>query len=163
MFFVTGEGMSNEKAAAESLVLKIFHRFESLIVSGLVILISVMILAAFWGLIVETYHLVLHGAFDSLNHKAFQSAFGMIMTLLIALEFNHTIIHANAKNGRDAIVKTVVLISILAVARQFVIFELESIPAITLIALAFSLLSLGIVYWLIDRPLPSGSKNNADE
>lgn len=155
--------MSNEKAAAESLVLKTFHRFESLIVSGLVILISVMILAAFWGLIVETYHLVLHGAFDSLNHKAFQSAFGMIMTLLIALEFNHTIIHANAKNGRDAIVKTVVLISILAVARQFVIFELESIPAITLIALAFSLLSLGIVYWLIDRHLPSGSKNNADE
>ena len=154
--------MSNEKAAAESLVLKTFHRFEALIVSGLVILISVMILAAFWGLIVETYHLVLHGAFDSLNHKAFQSAFGMIMTLLIALEFNHTIIHANAKNGRDAIVKTVVLISILAVARQFVIFELESIHAITLIALAFSLLSLGVVYWLIDRPLPSSRNNTSD-
>ena len=154
--------MSNEKSA-EPFVLKTFHRFETLIVSGLVILISVMILAAFWGLIVEIYHLVLHGAFDSLNHKAFQSAFGMIMTLLIALEFNHTIIHANAKNGRDAIVKTVVLISILAVARQFVIFELESIPAITLIALAFSLLSLGIVYWLIDRPFPSGNKNTNDD
>lgn len=143
--------MGNNDEIAKSFILKTFHRFETVIVSGLVVLISIMILAAFWGLIVETYHLVLHGAFDSLNHKAFQSAFGMIMTLLIALEFNHTIMHANAKTGRDVIVKTVVLISILAVSRQFVIFELESIPAFTLIALAFSLLSLGVVYWLMER------------
>jgi uncharacterized membrane protein (DUF373 family) len=141
-----GVGMSTKEDITKSFILKTFHRFEVLIISGLVILISIMILAAFCGLVIETYHLVLHGAFDSLNHKAFQSAFGMIMTLLIALEFNHTIMHANAKTGRDVIVKTVVLISILAVSRQFVIFELESISAFTLIALAFSLLSLGIVY-----------------
>ena len=151
--------MINNEEITKTFVLKTFHRFESLIVTGLVILISIMILAAFWGLVVETYHLVLQGAFDSLDHKAFQSAFGMIMTLLIAVEFNHTIMHANSDDGRELIVKTVVLIAILAVARQFVVFELETASPLTLAALAFSLLSLGIVYWLMER-IPSSIGRN---
>lgn len=155
--------MSNDEEITKAFVLKTFHRFETLIVTGLVILISIMILAAFWGLAIETYRLVLQGAFDSLDHKAFQSAFGMIMTLLIAIEFNHTIMHANADDGREVIVKTVVLIAILAVARQFVVFELQTASPLTLAALAFSLLSLGIVYWLMERTPSSIDKNNCND
>lgn len=133
---------------------KLYHRFESAIATGLVVLISIMIVAAFWGLIVETYHLVLHGAFDSLDHKAFQSAFGMIMTLLIALEFNHTIMHVYEHQGREMVVKTVVLVSMLAISRQFIVSEVETLSAYTLAALALSLLSLGVVYWLMGRTPP---------
>jgi uncharacterized membrane protein (DUF373 family) len=143
--------MSNNDEITKSVISKIFNRFETLITMGIVVLISVMILAAFWGLVIETYNLVLHGAFDTLDHKAFQSAFGMVMTLLIAIEFNRTIMHAYIEDRHEAIVKTVVLVSILAVSRQFIVFELNTISPLTLAALAFSLLSLGIVYWLIER------------
>jgi uncharacterized membrane protein (DUF373 family) len=143
--------MSKDDVITKSVIAKIFYRFETLITMGIVLLISVMILAAFWGLIIETYNLVLHGAFDTLDHKAFQSAFGMVMTLLIAIEFSRTIMHAYIEEHREAIVKTVVLVSILAVSRQFIVFELNTISPLTLAALAFSLLSLGIVYWLIER------------
>jgi uncharacterized membrane protein (DUF373 family) len=151
--------MSKNEEITKSFISKTFHRFETLITIGIVVLISIMILAAFWGLVIETYHLVLHGAFDTLDHKAFQSAFGMVMTLLIAIEFNRTVMHAYIEKGREVIVKTVVLVSILAVSRQFIVFEIETISPFTLSALAFSLLSLGIVYWLMERT-PSSSGNN---
>ena len=140
----------------KAFISKTYHRFESFITTGVVILISIMIIAGFWGLIVETYNLVHHGAFDTLEHKAFQSAFGMVMTILIALEFNHTIMHAYIENGREMMVKTVVLVSILAVARQFIVSEVEIISPFTLAALALSLLSLGIVYRLMGRTPSAG-------
>jgi uncharacterized membrane protein (DUF373 family) len=155
--------MSKNEEITKSYTAKAFHRFEALIAIGLVILISIMILAAFWGLVVETYHLVLHGAFETLDHKAFQSAFGMIMTLLIAIEFNHTIMHARIEERREVIVKTVVLVSILAVSRQFVVFELKTISPLTLVALSFALLSLGIVYWLMERTPSSRGKDTPKE
>ena len=143
--------MRNNEDLTKSLVSRYFNRFELIITTGIIVLISVMILAAFWGLVVETYHLVLHGAFDKLDHKAFQAAFGMIMTLLIAIEFSYTIMNAYMGKSREVIVKNVVLVSILAIARQFIVFEVETISPMILLALAASLLSLGIVYWLMDR------------
>jgi len=143
--------MRNNEDLTKSLISRYFNRFELLITTGIIVLISVMILAAFWGLVVETYHLVLHGAFDKLDHKAFQSAFGMIMTLLIAIEFSYTIMNAYMGESREVIVKNVVLVSILAIARQFIVFEVETFSPLILFALAASLMSLGIVYWLMGR------------
>jgi uncharacterized membrane protein (DUF373 family) len=82
----------------------------------------------------------------------------MVMTLLIAIEFNRTVMHAYVEERRVVIVKTVVLVSILAVSRQFIVFELETISPFILIALAASLLSLGIVYWLLERTPASNDK-----
>jgi uncharacterized membrane protein (DUF373 family) len=143
--------MRNHEDLTKTFVSRYFNRFELIITTGIIVLISVMILAAFWGLVVETYHLVHHGAFDKLNHKAFQATFGMIMTLLIAIEFSYTIMNAYMGKSREVIVKNVVLVSILAIARQFIVFEVETISPMILLALAASLLSLGIVYWLMDR------------
>lgn len=143
--------MPQKDGNGKSIITSIYYRFERMIMAGLVILISIMILAAFWGLADETYHLVLHGAFDTLDHKAFQAAFGMIMTLLIAIEFNHTIMHVFLKSSREIIVKTVALVAILAVARQFIVFEMELTSPFVIAALAFSLLTLGVVYWIMDR------------
>jgi hypothetical protein len=71
--------MIKKEELKKSVISREFHRFESFITMGIVGLVSIMILAAFWGLSIETYHLVLHGAFDTIDHKAFQSAFGMVM------------------------------------------------------------------------------------
>ncbi len=147
--------MLKNQDLAKSRLSKYFNRFDLIITTGIIFLISIMILSAFWGLVVEVYHLVHRGALEKLDHNAFQSAFGMIMILLIAIEFSYTIMNAYMGKSREVIVKNVVLVSILAVARQFIVFEVETVSPLVLFALAASLLSLGIVYWLMGRRPPS--------
>lgn len=131
----------------------IYQHFEHGVTVILAVLISIMVLTALLELIVEVYHLVLHGALDHLDNKtfnkAFQSVFGVILTLLIALEFSHSIIHPSSRSGGIIKTRTVVLIAILAISRQFIVFELQADSAKVLAALALSLLALGIVHRLI--------------
>ncbi|MFA5922357.1 MAG: phosphate-starvation-inducible PsiE family protein [Methylococcaceae bacterium] len=46
-------------------------------------------------------------------------------------------------------VKTVILIAILAISRKFIILDVDKYPPSTIIALSASVLSLGVVYWLM--------------
>ncbi len=127
---------------------RILLRIEQGVTSVLAVLITIMVLTALWGLLLDVYHLVLHGALNDLSHSAFQSAFGTILTLVIALEFSHTFMH-QADHSGIAKTRAVVMIAILAVARQFIVFEFQSDSAAVLGALAISLLVLGIVHRLI--------------
>jgi uncharacterized membrane protein (DUF373 family) len=72
----------------------------------------------------------------------------MIMTLLIALEFKHSIIKVALRRNSIIQVKTVILIALIALSRKFVILDVETSPA-KIAALAFALLALGFVYWLM--------------
>lgn len=73
----------------------------------------------------------------------------MIMTLLIAMEFKHSILRVVA--GQDSIiqVKTVILIAIMAISRKFIILDTKIISATEIAALSGALLALGSVYWLM--------------
>ncbi|MGA7595601.1 MAG: phosphate-starvation-inducible PsiE family protein [Gallionella sp.] len=70
------------------------------------------------------------------------------MTQLTAIEFSYTILKGKR---RAVIVKNVVLLSMLAIAREFIVLDAETISPSILFAPAASLLSLGIVYWLMER------------
>jgi uncharacterized membrane protein (DUF373 family) len=72
----------------------------------------------------------------------------MIMTLLIALEFKHSIIKVALRRDSIVQVKTVILIALIALSRKFVILDVEASPP-KIAALAFALLTLGLVYWLM--------------
>jgi uncharacterized membrane protein (DUF373 family) len=69
------------------------------------------------------------------------------MTLLIALEFNHTL-HFVAMREQSIIqIKIVLLIALLALARKFII--LKETSAEMMLGLAAITFVLGITYWLI--------------
>jgi uncharacterized membrane protein (DUF373 family) len=72
----------------------------------------------------------------------------MVMTLLIALEFKHSIIRVVMRAEGVVQVKTVILIALLALSRKFIILDIHSTDAATIAALAGATLALGIVYWL---------------
>jgi uncharacterized membrane protein (DUF373 family) len=93
--------------------------------------------------------LLITGAIDPLDHQVFQSLFGMIMTLLIALEFKHSIIRVALRSASIVQVKTVILISLIALGRKFVILDITTTSAATIAALAGATLVLGVVYWLL--------------
>jgi uncharacterized membrane protein (DUF373 family) len=90
-----------------------------------------------------------HGVLDPLDHRMFQAIFGQIMTLLIALEFKHSIVKVVAHGESIIQVRTVLLIALLAVSRKFIILDPDKYSAQTILALAAVLVGLGITYWLI--------------
>jgi uncharacterized membrane protein (DUF373 family) len=130
-------------------MLTTYGRFEQLVAFVLGWLIAIVIALALIQLVIRLLPLLLGGAFDLLDHQVFQSVFGTIMTLLIAMEFRHSIIRVALRGDGIIQVKTVILIAILALSRKFVILDIDTIGAATIAALAGTTLALGIVYWLL--------------
>ena len=75
--------------------------------------------------------------------------FGEILTLLIALEFNHTLQYVVKRQQSIIQTQVVLLIALLAIARKFIVLDLGSVDAAQLLGLAAVTLGLGIAYWLI--------------
>ena len=140
----------NEQDPKEHIkIVELYHKYEEVVSIGLTGLIAVIVLIAFIRLAVDIYVLLVLNMLDPLEHEVFKTIFGMIMTLLIAMEFKHSIIKVLERRDHVVQVKTVLLIALLALARKFIILDLKSMDAGSLAALALSLLALGIVYWLI--------------
>ncbi len=126
-----------------------YERIEQVIALVLTYLIAVIILIATWDLAKEVFLLAWHGLLDPLDHRMFQVIFGQIMTLLIALEFKHSIIKVVAHRESIIQVKTVLLIALLAISRKFIILEPNQYSAQTILGLAAVVIALGVTYWLI--------------
>ncbi|HHH48929.1 MAG TPA: diguanylate cyclase [Gammaproteobacteria bacterium] len=126
-----------------------YERFEQVIAIILSFVIAIVVLAALWELVAHVGELLLSGTLDPLNHEGFQKVFGMIMTLLIAMEFKHSIIRVVNRRENIIQVKTVLLIAMLALARKFIIIDVATSDADKLFALAAIVLALGAVYWLV--------------
>ncbi len=130
-------------------LLTIYERFEQIVAIVLSLMIVSIILTALWGLGMQTISLLKNGAFATPGIHAFQAVFGTIMTLLIAMEFNHSLFHSVLHRGQIIKVKTVVLIAILAISRKFIVMQAERTTALTIFAYSVAVLFLGIVYWLM--------------
>jgi len=141
--------MMKEKQAESSGILDIYEKYEQIISHGLTGLIAIIVAIAFVRLAADVYGLLVVGMLDPLDHAVFKKIFGMIMTLLIAMEFKHSIIKVLERKNHVVQVKTVLLIALLALSRKFIILDVKTMPAGTLAALALCVLSLGVVFWLI--------------
>ncbi|EHH6323689.1 heat resistance protein PsiE-GI [Escherichia coli] len=130
-------------------IMSFYERFEQVVALVLSAVIAVIIVVSLFQLISIVFTLLVLDAFNPLDHEVFQSVFGMIMTLLIAMEFKHSIVRVAR---RDSIiqVKTVVLIALIALSRKFVILDSNASPA-KIAALASATLALGATYWLLRK------------
>jgi uncharacterized membrane protein (DUF373 family) len=126
-----------------------YERFEVVVALILRAVIAVIIVVALYRLIAGVVDTVLLRALNPLDHAVFQHVFGSIMTLLIALEFNHTLRYV-APGARGIIqARIVILIALLALARKVIVVELFELTPAALLGLAALSLSLGITYWLV--------------
>ena len=136
-------------------VLTLYQRFETSIAYLLSVVVGAVILVAFARLGISVVDTLVLRSLNPLDHSVFQQVFVQILTLLIALEFNHTLRYA--VDGERGIIqaRVVVLIALLALARKVIILEVHELTAASLSALGVLALSLGAAYWLIrEPPLP---------
>lgn len=130
-------------------ILSLYQRFEYFVVLFLSALIAVIVLAALWTLTLKIlFGLVLSGGLDPSDYSAFQAVFGMILTVIIALEFKKSLLVG--AEGRNIVVqiRSVVMIALLAICRKVIILDLTETDALHILALAAAILALGLVYWL---------------
>lgn len=97
----------------------------------LTLLIALVIAAAVWHLVIRIAMLLVLDTVDPANQALFHTIFGMIMTVLIALEFKHS------------------LLGMLALIRKFIIIDVTRTEPAAIIGLALAVLALGGVYWLV--------------
>ena len=126
-----------------------YQRFESIVALFLTLLIGLIIVIATYRLAAGIVTDLLFGALDPLDHAVFQAVFGEIMTLLIALEFNHTLHYFVTRQQSVVQTQVVLLIAMLALARKFIVLDLQTMASGTLLGLAGATLALGVTYWLI--------------
>jgi uncharacterized membrane protein (DUF373 family) len=126
-----------------------YQRFESLVALVLTLVIGLVILVALFRLTFGVVAGLLLGVLNPLDHRVFQAVFGEILTLLIALEFNHTLQYVVKREQSIIQTKVVLLIALLAVARKFIVLDLRDVDTSQLLGLAAITLALGIAYWLM--------------
>ncbi|MBD9358788.1 phosphate-starvation-inducible PsiE family protein [Methylomonas albis] len=129
--------------------LTFYQRFESGVAFALTFLVMLVVSVALFRLFVGVIGGLVFDALNPLDHEIFQQVFGEIMTLLIALEFNHTLQYVVTREQSVIQTKVVLLIAMLALARKFIVLDLGKTSADVLLALAAATLVLGVTYWLV--------------
>jgi uncharacterized membrane protein (DUF373 family) len=130
-------------------LLTVYQRFETMVAFVLTFVIAAVIVVAVWRLIISVVDTVVLRTLNPLDHSVFQVVFGDIMTVLIALEFNHTLTYVITRERGIIQARVVILIALLALARKVIVVDLYSVAPSTLGALAVLALALSITYWLI--------------
>jgi uncharacterized membrane protein (DUF373 family) len=129
--------------------LTIYGRFEHAIVLILTVLIAMVVASATWHLAISVAPLIFTGVFDPTNQASFQEILGMIVIVIIALEFEHSLLVVLAREESIIRLRTVVVIAMLAMVRRFIIIDVSAVAADELLALAAAILALGLVHWLV--------------
>jgi len=132
-------------------ILSYYQRFEGIVAFVLTVVIALIILVALYRLSASVIAGLVLGVLNPLEPGAFQEVFGEILTLLIALEFNHTLQYVVKREQSIIQTKVVLLIALLAIARKFIILDLGEVSPGQLVGLAAVALALGVCYWLM-RP-----------
>jgi uncharacterized membrane protein (DUF373 family) len=131
-------------------LLSLYQRFEYIVVLILTALIAVIVVAAVWSLSLKIlFGLVLSGSLDPSDYAVFQAVFGMIFTVIIALEFKKSLLVVAERRDSVVQIRSVVMIALLAICRKVIILDLTETDALHFVAFAAAILALGVVYWLI--------------
>lgn len=130
-------------------VLSAYERFEALVALVLTLLIAGVVLVALWRLTYGVVETLLLRGLNPLEHGVFQAVFGQILTVLIVMEFNHTLQYVVTRERGIIQAKIVILIGILALVRKIIVTDLSAIAPAALAAEAALILALGITYWLM--------------
>jgi uncharacterized membrane protein (DUF373 family) len=131
-------------------LLTAYEKFEHAVILILTGLIAIIVALAVWNLVLKILAgLIASREFDPTDNAVFQALFGMIFTVIIALEFKRSLLVVAERRNSIVQVRTVVLIALLAIVRKLLILDLSVTDALHLLALAAAILALGCVYWLV--------------
>lgn len=127
-----------------------YEWFEQVILGILVFIIAIIIIYSL-SLSIITLSYDFTSGFKFMEAGALQDTFGHILTVIILVEFNHSIVLAIRQRSGAIQVRIVVLITIIVLARKLVLLDYAAASMESLLGLGGLALSLGGLYWLISN------------
>ena len=125
-----------------------YGQFERIALASVMLMLAVITVYAIVFVAIKLVgDLALKDSF--LDKAALQDTFGLILTIVILLEFNHSIFVALTARSGAIQARMVVLIAILVIARKLMLRDFETLDYQTLLGFGGLLLALGGLYWLI--------------
>jgi len=85
-----------------------------------------------------------------LDHEGFIKVFGTFMTVLIALEFNHTVLADITTRSPLVKVRAVLLVALLALARKVVLVDFKEVTYTSMIGLGLLIFAVAGAYWVLN-------------
>jgi uncharacterized membrane protein (DUF373 family) len=126
----------------------LYERFEQVVSRLVMTLIALIIVYSLVLVSVTLFHqLTLDVAFP--DTTALKDVFGSILTILIMIEFNHSIALALTQRSGVLQARYIVLITILVIARKVILLDFATATLETLIGVSAVALAFGGLYWLI--------------
>jgi uncharacterized membrane protein (DUF373 family) len=89
-----------------------------------------------------------------IDTDSLRDVFGSILSILILIEFNHSIALALAKRSGVLQARPIVLITILVIARKVILLDFATTTFEQLIGIGALALAFGLLFWLINARAP---------
>ena len=125
-----------------------YDRFEQIVTRIIMAFVSLVIVYSLGLVAIELFNDLRTGT-DFLEKELLQDTFGSILTVLILLEFNHSIALALTKRSGVLQVRIVILIAVLVIMRKLILLDYKTATLEQLAGFGAVALALGGVYWLI--------------
>jgi uncharacterized membrane protein (DUF373 family) len=109
---------------------ELLSEIRAAVIIVLTALIAIVVALAVWNLVLKVLlSIISSGGFDPTDYTVFQALFGMIFTVIIALEFKRSLLVVTERQHSVVQVRTVVLIALLAIVRKLMIIDLSAASA----------------------------------
>ena len=125
-----------------------YQQFERIALICVMILLGVLTVYEIVFAVIKIAGDLAHGETFP-DTEALQDTFGLILTVVILLEFNHSIFVALTHRTGAIQTRIAVLIAILVIVRKLMLQDIAHFDLQTMLGFAGLLLALGGLYWLI--------------
>jgi uncharacterized membrane protein (DUF373 family) len=126
-----------------------YERFEQIVSRIVMVLIAALIVYLLIFIAVDLFDEFKRGLALA-DVEALKDVFGSILTILILIEFNHSIALALSKRAGVLQARFVVLIAILVIARKVILLDFSTATFEQLIGISGIAIAFGLLYWLIN-------------
>jgi uncharacterized membrane protein (DUF373 family) len=129
---------------------RLYTHFELVVSSVLLIFMSLIIVYLLAVLAVTLFDEFTSGG-HLVEAAALKDTFGLILSILILVEFNHSIALAIRRRSGVLQVRVVILITIIVIARKLILIDYATTRIETWLGLGAVSLLLGLLYWLLSN------------
>jgi uncharacterized membrane protein (DUF373 family) len=126
-----------------------YEQFEQIVSRIVMVLIAALIVYLLIFIAVDLFDEFKRGLALA-DVEALKDVFGSILTILILIEFNHSIALALSKRSGVLQARFVVLIAILVIARKVILLDFNTATFEQLIGISGIAIAFGLLYWLIN-------------
>jgi uncharacterized membrane protein (DUF373 family) len=129
---------------------ELYTRFELIVSAVLLFFVSLIILYSL-AVLASTLFSEFFSNIHIIEATALKDTFGLILSVLILIEFNHSIALSMHRRSGVLQVRVIVVIAIIVIARKLILLDYAAVSLQTLIGLGGLALALGALYWLLSE------------